>query len=415
MTGYRKPLQGTFVAMLMCIAAVSHGADWPQFLGPQRNGVSSETGLIDAFPAAGPKELWRIAGGVGMSACAIEGELGCTLIQDEKHQILLAFHPETGAILWRCPLAPAYTNSMGDGPRATPTISNGTIFAYTGEGILAAVQATDGQLLWTQHPVRSHKGKPAEYGMACSPLVVKEQVIVTIGAPEATVASYDVKTGALNWKSGAGHSCGYSSPALLVVSETAQVVVFSGDAVLGIDPQEGSVQWEHAYVTDYNCNIAVPQSIHGDIFVSAGENHGSTLLAVSPAGQVTARWESQGMKSVLRNEWQTSVLLGGFLYGFDNVGSAGPVTHLTCIDAATGDVRWQQKRFGKGNLIAADGKLWISTMDGELVLVAARSDQFTELSRAQVIQTTRQSPVIASGRLYLRDNAEIVCFDIRKP
>jgi outer membrane protein assembly factor BamB len=117
----------------------------------------------------------------------------------------------------------------------------------------------------------------------------------------------------------------------------------------------------------------------------------------------------------MRNEWQTSVLIDGYLYGFDNVGSAGPVTHLTCVNAKTGERVWQKLRFGKGNLIAADGKLWCSTMAGDLVLVRATPEKYEELSRATVIGETRQAPVIAQGRLYLRDGTEIVCLDIARP
>ncbi|MGY8768193.1 MAG: outer membrane protein assembly factor BamB family protein [Pirellulales bacterium] len=115
----------------------------------------------------------------------------------------------------------------------------------------------------------------------------------------------------------------------------------------------------------------------------------------------------------MRNEWQTSVLLDGYLYGLDNVGSAGPVTHLTCVNASTGERVWQQLRFGKSNLTAADGKLFLSTMKGEVVIVNASPTGYQELGRATVIETTRQAPVISNGRLYLRDNQDIVCIDLR--
>ena len=128
-----------------------------------------------------------------------------------------------------------------------------------------------------------------------------------------------------------------------------------------------------------------------------------------------AIWESIGRTSVLRAEWQTPVLLDGYLYGMDNVGSAGPVTNLVCVRAEDGEQMWNQRRFGKSNLVAADGKLFISTMKGELVLVKASPKAFTEVSRATILsQQTRQAPVIANGMLYLRDNTEIVCLKIKK-
>jgi outer membrane protein assembly factor BamB len=129
-------------------------------------------------------------------------------------------------------------------------------------------------------------------------------------------------------------------------------------------------------------------------------------------GTIGESWTSFGGQSVLRNEWQTSILIDGYLYGFDNIGSAGPVTNLTCIDAQTGEQVWLERRFGKGNLIAADGKLWMTNMDGELIIVRASPEGFEELSRATVLDQTRQAPALADGKLYVRDDAVIMCIDV---
>ena len=152
------------------------------------------------------------------------------------------------------------------------------------------------------------------------------------------------------------------------------------------------------------------------MLLSAGENHGSVLLSLKANGkkfEVSPAWESFGAGSVLRNEWQTSILLDGYLYGIDNVGSAGPVSHLTCVEAATGKRQWQQLRFGKSNLIAADGKLFLSTMQGELVVVKVNPKKYEELGRKVVAGKTRQAPALAGGLLYLRDDREILCLDVR--
>ncbi|MEX2174203.1 MAG: PQQ-binding-like beta-propeller repeat protein [Pirellulaceae bacterium] len=406
------------VAMLLAaVAAPARAADWPQFLGPQRSGISAETGLVDAFPSDGPKELWRAKGGVGMSGLAIAGGKLLTLVQRDGQQWAIALDAQTGKPLWQTPLAAEYKNQMGDGPRATPTIAGERVFALTGEGILAAVNLHDGKLQWSQKCLEQLKAKPADYGMACSPLVVDGQVIVTLGAPAAAVAAFDAKTGKQVWTA-ASDPAGYSSPALLSVAGQPQIVAFTGGSVVGLAPRTGKLLWRHPYVTDYDCNIATPVGVEGKVFVSAGENHGSALLEIKPQGEtfdVSEVWSSEGNKSTLRNEWQTSILLDGHLYGFDNVGSAGPVTHLTCIKAATGERVWQEPRFGKGNLIAADGKLWISTMEGELVVVRASPKGFEELARAAVLGSTRQAPALAGGLLYLRDDKEIICLDVRKP
>ncbi len=391
--------------------------EWPQFLGPQRNGVSAETGLLEAWPQDGPKEVWRVEGGVGMSGLAIRDGRLVTLVQRDGQQWLVAHDAKKGTALWQTPLAPEYRNAMGDGPRSTPLIAGDRVFAFTGEGVLAAVNFTDGKVLWSHDVLSELEAKPADYGMACSPLAVGQQIVVTVGAPGAAVVAFDAKSGKLAWKSG-DDPAGYSSPAVRTLGGREQVVAATGASVLGLSPKTGAVLWRYPFVTNFHCNIATPIAVDGQVFISSGEDHGSALLALTPDGDqfgVEEVWTSFGPKSVLRSEWQTALLLDGYLYGMDNVGGAGPVTHLTCIKADTGERAWQQLRFGKGNLIAADGKLFISTMKGELVVVRATAEKFDELGRSVVIGSTRQAPALAKGLLYLRDDAEIVCLDVRRP
>ena len=419
----RMRIPMALVAMALSLTAERAAAqadakgEWPQFLGPQRNGLSAETGLLDRWPADGPKEIWRVPGGVGMSGLAISRGRVLTLVQREGKQWLITLDAKSGESVWQTPLASEYRNPMGNGPRATPAISGDQVFVFTGEGILSAHDFRDGKQLWSHHVVKELAGKEAEYGMACSPLVVGEQVIVTAGAPKGTLVAFDTKSGKQLWTAGSDPA-GYSSPALLKVGGRSQIVAFTGNSALGVDPAKGSVLWRYPFKTNYDCNIATPLEIKGQVFLSSGENHGSVLLALkSQDDKITLSevWDSFGPKSVLRNEWQTSMLLDGFLYGMDNVGGAGPVTHLTCIDAATGERKWQEARFGKGNLIAADGKLFITTMKGELVLVRATPERYDELGRATVLDSTRQAPALSNGRLFVRDDKEIVCLDVRKP
>jgi len=397
-------------------AALDAQNDWPQFLGPNRNGISAETGLIDSIPAGGPKEVWRISGGVGMSGLAISRGKLLTLVQKDGQQFLTAKNAETGAPLWETPLTSQYENQQGNGPRATPTIAGEKVYAYTGEGVLVCLNLADGKLVW-KHDVPSElKGKPADYGMSCSPLVVGKNVLVAAGAPQAAVVAYDAESGKLAWTAG-DDPAGYSSPALLDVGGQKQIVVFTGASAIGLAPDKGTLLWRYPYETDYDANIATPLAHRGQIFLSSGENHGSVLLGLRQDGDKFVpreMWTSQGASSKLRNEWQTSMLLDNHLYGFDNVGSAGPVTHLTCVEVATGKPAWQQARFGKGNLIAADGKLFISTMKGELVVVRATPKAYEELGRATILGSTRQAPSLSNGKLYLRDDKDIVCLNVKK-
>jgi outer membrane protein assembly factor BamB len=408
-----------FLAALISSPAVAQEAvaknEWPQFLGPARNGISSETGLLNEWPQDGPKVTWKVPGGVGMSGLAISRGRVITLVQRQGKQWATSLDAETGQTQWQTPLAPAYKNGMGNGPRATPAIVADTVFIFTGEGILTALNVADGKLIWSHNVIEDSQGTIAEYGMACSPLVIGNLVVVTAGAPGASVVAYDMKTGKQAWKSG-DDAAGYSSPALLELSGRKQLVVFTGEATIGLIPESGKQLWRFPYETNFNCNIVTPVAFKDQVFISSGENHGCVMLSFKGSGdqtQVGQAWTSQGSQSVLRNEWQTSILSDGHLYGFDNVGAAGPVTHLTCVNAETGKRVWQKTRFGKGNMIAADGKLFIATMNGELVAVKLSPKAFEEIGRVKLIGPTRQAPALSNGKLYLRDDEEIVCVDVR--
>ena len=394
----------------------TNAADWPQFLGPDRNGISPETGLINSWPDGGPREVWRVKGGVGMTGVAVKGDTACTMIQSDGQQRVLALNAETGATKWSTPVAVAYKNGQGDGPRGTPTFVGGSVFVFTGDGTLARLKLSDGSVEWSHNVLKRHGGRPADYGMACSPLVVSDMVVVQAGATAGTVVACDLKTGEPRWTSGRGEAAGYSSPATFTVSGQSQIVAFKGASVSGIDLKSGNELWRYPYKTDYDCNTASPILVGGNVLISAGENHGSTLLKIGSKDDnfnVEKVWASTGGGSVMRNEWQTSIQLGDYLYAFDNVGSAGPVTHLVCIEASTGKQVWRKTRFGKGNMIAADGKLFATTMKGELVIVRATPDGYEEIGRGEIIGETRQAPSLANGRLFLRDGAEIVCLDAR--
>jgi outer membrane protein assembly factor BamB len=404
------------VLLLGAYSSNSYGEDWPQFLGKQRSGISAEKSLLDTFPSAGPTIRWRVPGGVGMSAVVVQDGTAITTWNAEDKQVLVALDAATGKVKWKAELGEAYENSMGDGPRATPTIADGNVYAYSGEGILVAADLKSGQLRWRKNVMEELSSEPSEYGMSCSPLVVGDRVIVHVGGSGAAVAAFAATDGKLLWKSGSGHA-GYSSPTIMDISGTQQLVTVTGTAVMGIDPENGKLHWSYPFETDYGCNTASPVLIDGSVFISAGENHGSVLLDVQKNKDkysISERWKSLEAKSVMRNEWQTSIVIGDYLYGFDNVGAAGPISHFSCIEAKTGKPVWQKSRFGKGNLAYADGKFWLTTIEGELVIARADPKGFEELGRVQLVGKNRQTISIANGYGYLRDDNEVVCVQLAK-
>ena len=391
--------------------------DWPQFLGPDRTGVSKDTTkLIDSFPATGPKIAWKSPGGVGMSGIAVAGGKCYSMANRDGKQVLFALDRASGKELWATPLAPAYKNQMGDGPRATPTVDGDKVFTFTGEGILSCNDATSGKLLWQSNSPKDLNAEPSEYGMSCSPLVVDDLVVSHAGAETGAVVAMDKATGKLTWKAGAGRA-GYSSPVLLSLAGKENLVVLTGKLCMGLDPKSGKVLWDYPFATDYDCNTASPIAIDGKVFISSGENHGSVLLEVVPGEtkwSVKEVWSSLGTGSALRSEWQTPLLAGKLLFGFDNVGGAGPITNLACLDAASGKVLWKQMRFGKSNGILVDGKLLITTLEGDLVMVRASGTSFEQLAKAPVLGKTRQAPSYSDGFIFLRDDNNVICIDLRK-
>ena len=410
----RRTCLSVSALLVVLLSSLAPADEWPGFLGSRRDGISQETGLIDAIPADGPKAIWRVPGGVGMSAVAVADGRAITTWNDAGKQWLVALDAATGKEAWKTPIGPAYENGQGNGPRATPTIAGERVFAFSGEGILVAVSHSDGKILWQVDAVGEAEAKPSDYGMASSPLVVAEQVIVHVGGESGAISAYGVADGKPVWKASAG-SAGYSSPTLLEIDGAKQIVSVTGTEVVGLRPGSGKELWRFPFETDFGCNTATPIVVDGGVFVSAGENHGSVLIDLGRDGDryaPQARWESLGPKSLMRNEWQTSIVVGDHLYGFDNVGAAGPVTHLVCLEAKTGREVWRKTRFGKGNMVWADGKLWITTFEGELVLARATPAGYEEIGRAELLGRTRQTLTIAGGRGYLRDDREVLCIGL---
>ncbi|TXT38100.1 MAG: adh, partial [Planctomycetota bacterium] len=218
-----------------------------------------------------------------MSGLAISRGRVLTLVQRQGKQWLVALDAKSGDSIWEVSLAPAYTNAMGNGPRATPTIAGDLVFVFTGEGILSAHGFDNGKQLWSHHVVKELSGKEVAYGMACSPLVVGDQVIVMAGASKGTLVAYDTKSGKQLWTAGSDPA-GYSSPALLNIGGKSQIVAFTGNSTIGVDPAKGSLLWRYPFQTDFDCNIATPVDVKGQVFISSGENHGSVLLALKPNG-----------------------------------------------------------------------------------------------------------------------------------
>lgn len=389
--------------------------DWSQFLGPRRNGYSEEQLLADRWPAAGPPVLWKTPLGVGMSGLAIVGPDVITMFQDESHQYVVCLKTADGKERWRTPVADAYQNAMGDGPRATPAVVGDVVYALTGEGLLTAIGRADGKLRWSVNALKLSGGQVSEYGMSGSPLVHEDRVIVHSGGKAGAVLAVNAADGAKIWLSGSGNA-GYASPALMSFGQQHQIVSFTASGVAGIDPASGRQLWHFEFSTDFDVNTANPVQLDEHrLLISAGENHGSVVLNISGQdGRWAAEpvWTTEGPSAQLRAEWQTPLVQDGHLYGLDNSGAAGPITNLVCIRLSDYTTVWKKARFGKANAVLADHALFMTTMDGDLVLVNASPEQFSEASRFRLMEPTRTAPSLSGGKLFVRDNVHVYCVDV---
>lgn len=392
----------SIVLILCLLAGTSLAADWPQFRGPNRDGVSRETGLLKSWPAGGPKLLWKAPMGEGYSHLAVSKGRLYTLFGEGNNDVAAAYDAATGKQLWKVPLGRKFINDQGNGPRSTPTVDGDMVYTLTAEGRLAALNAADGKKVW-EHDLRAKLGaQPPEWGISTSPLVEGNLLLVDVGGSGGkSLAAFDKKTGKTVWTS-QNEMAGYSAPIAITVGGVRQVVFFTGRALLGVAPKDGKLLWRVPWRTDYDVNAATPVFVAPDkLYVSSGYGTGATLFQIKVAdGKVGVDeiWKSRRMK----NRFSSAVLHNGHIYGFDE-------SVLKCISAATGEEKWKESGFGHGSLILADGRLAVLSERCELLLVEATPEAYREKGRSQILSgRCWTAPTLANGRLYLRNQEELL-------
>ncbi len=381
---------------------------WSQWRGPDRAGVSSETGLAPRWPEAGPAELWRKPLGEGFSGIIVADGRLYTQFANGGDAFVASLSAKDGSEIWRVRTGVSFKDSYGNGPRATPTLDGGVVYALSASGDLVAVRAADGGVMWQLHLRESFGAKPPHWGFSGSPLIEGDLLIVNAGGDAGrSVLALDKKTGKLRW-SARDEKAGYAAPIAMTVAGVRQVLVFVADKIVSLDPANGTTYWELGWKTDWGINAATPILLEGDrVFLSTGYDKGAIMLKLRKEGDgVIAEelWRSREM----RNKFSSSVLYGGMLYGFDE-------GTLKCVDPDKGTTLWRQRGLGHGSLFAVDGKLIVLSDRGKLVLAAATPEGYTELGAVQAFKTkTWTVPTLAGGRLYLRDEKEIVAFEISR-
>ena len=388
--------------------AVPAPAYWTDFRGPSRDGHYREQRISTAWPSEGLQPLWKQPVGGGYASFAIARGRAFTIEQRGPQEVVAAYDVATGRELWTSEWAAVFHESMGgDGPRATPTWSDGRVYVLGGQGEFRALEEATGKTLWRTNILDENGASNLQWGMAAAPLIVGNTVVVTPGGPTGrSVVAYDRLTGARRWHA-LDDQQGYSSPMLTTLGGVRQLVVFSASRLVGLTPDEGRVLWEYPWKTDYGVNAAQPIVIGSNrVFLSSGYGTGAAVIELTPSASgfsVREVWRNIRMK----NQFTSSILHEGFIYGLDE-------SILACLDAATGDLKWKGGRYGHGQVLLASGHLIVLTEDGDLALVRASPDRHQELVRFHAIEgKTWNHPAMSGAILLVRNVNEMAAFDLR--
>ncbi len=392
--------------------------DWPQFRGPNQNDISPETGLLQDWPAGGPPLVWKGAGlGEGFSGVAVVGDRVYSAGDKGDSSFVVALNAADGRLIWSAKLGKAGPGG-GDGeprfngPRATPAVDGARVYAVGQNGELVCLDAADGKELWRKDYVKDFGGACPKWGYAESVLLDGGRVVATPGGAVGAIVALNQQTGALLWRSkGLADEPHYSTPIVAQIGGAPQYIQLTGQSVAGVAVADGKLLWR----APRRGNVAViPSPIYHDglVYVTSGYGAGCNLFKVTAAaGQFSA--EQLYANHVMVNHHGGVILVGKYLYGY----SEGK--GWTCQDFEKGDAKWQEKKFGKGSLIYADGRLYLRQEDnqGTLALIEASPEGYREHGRFdQPNRSTQKSwphPVIAGAKLYLRDQDLLLCYDVK--
>jgi outer membrane protein assembly factor BamB len=382
-----------------------HSPSFPQFLGPHRNATVEGVGLARGWDSQPPTEVWRRPIGSGWAGFAVADGLAVTQEQREGRAVVVAYELETGEARWSHAVGTGFTSTLaGDGPRATPTIDDGRVYAYGVDGWLRALDLATGQLVFERDVLGENSGRAPMHGIASSPLVVDGLVVVVAGGPDGhSLVAYDAGTGEPRW-SGGDAGAAYSSPLLATLAGVRQIVIFNLAGLTGHDPRTGEVLWTDRW-PDRPEKVSQPVVLGDDLlFASMGYGVGGRLVRIVPAGdgglEARVEWETRRLKA----KFTQVVEHEGFLYGLDE-------GVLVCLDPADGERRWKKGRYGHGQILLVDDLLLVQTEDGGLVLVDPNPEELVELARFEAVEgKTWATPALAGDLLLVRSETEAACY-----
>lgn len=403
---------------------VATAGDWPQILGPNRNGIAESEKLAETWPADGPKELWSKDVGDGFSGVAVKGDKAIVFHRIEDEEVAECLDPATGKVIWKAGFpteyVPSYTSDRG--PRAVPLIDGDHVYLFGARGGLHCVKLVDGKNVWSRDiyedysSKRPSRGEPAEgyFGYGTSPIVEGDLLLLNAGGftKEAGLVAFNKMTGKTVWAK-TDEMATYSSPVATTFGGQRHVIFATRLNVVSVDPKNGRVLFEFPFGRlGPAATGATPVVIDDLVFITGSYDFGAILARVGRTGSIQV-WESD---SVLSSQYTTSILHDGNLFGVHGRQDSSPAA-LRCVNPKTKQVLWEEREFGYATLIKADGKLLIMKTDGEAILARLNAKKYEPIASASLFSgagrsTTRALPALADGRLFVRDEKTLKCIAV---
>ena len=408
----RRLSHALLTAALLLAPAMVAAEDWPQLLGPRRDGTYNGGGLAASWPESGPKTLWKRDVGHGFSNPVVVGGHLILFHRIGDEELIESLDALTGAPEWTFRYATSYRDGFGfdPGPRASPVVAGSQVYTFSPQGILHCIRLADGKKVWRVDTHQEFGADKGYFGAASTPLVDGTTVFLNVGGSGGSgIIAFDKDTGRVLWKA-TNDEASYSSPVMAEIAGSRLAVFLTREGLQALDPKSGEVRhamrWRSR--SDASVNAAVPLVIGNRVFLSSSYGTGAVLLDLG-GGEVKQVWSSDDS---LSNHYATSVHKAGYLYGFHGRQEYGQV--FRAIELATGKLKWEQEGFRAGTVTLAGDLLLILAENGELVMAAASPDGFKAFSRAKILDgVVRAYPALADGRLYARNESRLVCVDLR--
>jgi outer membrane protein assembly factor BamB len=396
-------------AALICSVAAMNAADWPQWQGPDRTGISKETGLLKQWPSNGPAVVWSAGGlGNGYGSMAVAGERVFVQGTRSGNSIVVALNRADGKEVWSKALGRAGEDSRGSGPRGTPTVDGDRVYVLSENGDLICVK-TDGSEVWKRNILADFSGRQLNWLISESPLVDGAHLIVSPGGPGAGMAKLDKMTGKTVWTSKElSDPARYSSAIVANIGGVRTYLTFTAAAGVGVRASDGKLMFRYDRAANRTANITTPIFHDNKVFFTSAYNTGGGLVALSAQNEVVSASEVY-FTHEMKNHHGGVVLVDGYLYGYND-------SILTCLEFATGKMMWRDRSVGKGSVAFADGHLYLQGENNVVGLAEATPAGYKEKGRFTIADKGLPSwahPVISGGRLYIRNQDSIVAYDIK--